>query len=370
MKKVVLIVASLLVVIDGLSQGCLPSRNLTGFGQFIRPSVDPLTEPTQWLINVDQRYFNADHLYNTDTLADAEPFKDRNIKSYVVNIGITRFLQNGWSFTVDLPLLVGSRKSWRPEHHNTDTTKHTTHSFGIGDLRITLYKWLFDVSTHQRWNLQAGLGIKLPTGDYHAQDFFYRTDTTLALAPVNNAIQPGDGGTGITMEINSFYNIARSVSVYFNAFYLFNPRDQNGVSNMFGGPSQVPGFPQIPAYVVERSTANVNSVPDNYTLRLGANYKYHNFLFWLGTRVEGIPVHDVLGESNGQRRAGKTISADPGLNYRFKRCIIYAFVPVSLYRQTKRTVPDQRIIDDTGVIIPSPGNFPGYQIFMGAVFML
>ena len=60
--------------------------------------------------------------------------------------------------------------------------------------------------------------------------------STKTFGPVDQSIQLGDGGTGITLEINSFYNFSHKVGVYGNFYYLSNPVDQNGVSNAHGGP--------------------------------------------------------------------------------------------------------------------------------------
>lgn len=88
--------------------------------------------------------------------------------------------------------------------------------------------------------MQFGLGIKFPTGDYRYQDYFYRKEDSLVLAPVNPSIQLGDGGTGITTELNTYYIINKAMSLYGNLFYLINPREQNGVSPLLGrAPSSV-----------------------------------------------------------------------------------------------------------------------------------
>jgi hypothetical protein len=97
--------------------------------------------------------------------------------------------------------------------------RHTTRTFGIGDIRLTAFKWLIDPSIAHRGNIQLGMGIKLPTGDFRYQDYFYKK-TGVVSAPVNTTIQLGDGGTGFTLELNGFYNVTRRVSLYGNLFYL------------------------------------------------------------------------------------------------------------------------------------------------------
>jgi hypothetical protein len=325
--------------------------------------------PTRWILNVNQRYYHASQLFNGSEKINEEPIDVKTTKMYEINLSLTRFLQNGWSIALDVPVLRGSRTAWK-EHNALDTTRYTTRSVGVGDIRVTVYKWLFDITTHQRGNVQVGLGLKLPTGDYRFQDFFNKS-TGKVLAPVNYTIQLGDGGTGFTIEVNSFYRFNSIISGYANLFYLVNPRDQNGVSNSFGGTPRLPvlGSPEviIPPDTIVKYTAHVNSVPDNFTVRAGANFTYRDFIFWTGFRWEGAPVHDLVGYNHGQRRAGDIISVEPGLNYRMKKVLLYLFVTVPIYRNSEQTVPDRHISEAMDIYVASPGGFANCMAFIGAV---
>jgi hypothetical protein len=42
---------------------------------------------------------------------------------------------------------------------------------------------MVDPAAHRKWNVQLGLGIKLPTGDY-IWDHFHKTDSTCVLGPL------------------------------------------------------------------------------------------------------------------------------------------------------------------------------------------
>ena len=352
MKRTSTTLLALLLYGIAYSQGCIPVRNLVGFGQFIRPQYDSLQgDPTKWLVNVNTRYYEAYQMFNGSSKVQQDPMVRAENKVFIMNFSVSRMFGNGWSYTIDIPISSSSRTS--SLEHDT-TSRHTTRTFGLGDIRITAYKWLFDVTNSHRGNIQLGLGIKLPTGDFRYEDFFHRKGGMVS-APVNQTIQLGDGGTGFTLELNSFYNLSRKFSLYGNLFYLFNPRDQNGVSNTLGFAA---GKPAIAA------GATINSVPDSYAARIGANFTQNKFAIWTGFRMEGAPVHDVFGGSNGQRRAGMIISVDPGFNYSFRRTTVYAFVPVPIYRTTYQTVPDQ-ILDR-----PSPGGFANYSMFIGALFRL
>lgn len=349
MKTSYLIIASLISITQVAAQGCIAIRNLTGFGQFVTPEYND--EPIKWMVNVNSRYFKSFEEFDGNTNQHV-PVEDQKVNHiYVLDVAFTRVFERGWSVTVDLPITAADRTSWQ-EHENNpqDKTKHTTHTFGLSDVRITLYKWLLDETKYTRGNVQLGLGLKLPTGDYNFQDYFYKPEGKVLL-PVNQSIQLGDGGTGISLELNSFYTINKSFGVYGNAFYLFNPRDQNGTLS---------GYPPKTA----ESGATVNSVPDAYTFRVGGNMTVKDIVFWTGARLEGLPVHDVFGASNGNRRPGKIISLEPGVNFRIKDVTVYGFFPFPIYRETQQSVPDQILGQ------PSLGGFSNYMIFIGAFFTL
>src|SRR6185295_1016970 len=168
-------------------------------------------------------------------------------------------------------------------------------------------------------NVQVGLGLKLATGSYNYQDYFRLTDSTKRLGPVDQSIQLGDGGTGVTLEVNAFYNFTSRFGVYGNFYYLANPREVNGTSTARGG---------TPSANAVKNCSDVMSVPDQSMLRAGFNLTVQHFIFSAGVRYECLPVRDLVGGSNGFRRPGYIISAEPGIAYSIKKVAVYAFVPV------------------------------------------
>ncbi len=351
-----------LVFVSGAaySQGCTPIRSLTGFGQYMLPGVN--LDSVNWFVNISGRYFNSAKTFD-GTNGNADTLGVNNV--YSTNFSFTRLLKKGWSVTVDIPFMAADRTSWR-EHDTGDParTQYTTRSFGLGDIRLSVYRWLLDTSIPHKGNIQIGLGVKLPTGDYRYQDYFHKDHTTpliTVVAPVNQSIQTGDGGTGITLELNSYYSINQKLNLYGNFFYLSNPRDQNGTSSTFGG---------IASPTLIKTGGQVNTVPDAYTMRTGANFTFKKFVFWLGARKEGVPVHDLIGASNGTRRPGTAISIEPGLNYKFKKSIIYMFVPIPFYREALQSVPNKIQTQLTGVYAGSPAAFANYLIFVGVLYKL
>lgn len=339
------------------SQGCVAIRNLTGFTQFSLPQYE--NEPVKWMFMVNSRYSEFYGTYSGDEMLNQAPVDKTFSRTVIVDMALMRVYDNGWSVVVDVPFMSAMRTNWN-DHGGIggDSVRHTTSSFGLADIRVSAYKWLWDVTTPHRGNIQVGLGIKLPTGDYRYQDYFYRGNTKV-VAPVNPTLQLGDGGTGFTLEVNGFYTLSKTVTFFGNAFYLFSPRDQNGTSNTLG---RDPSLAQLQA------GANVNSVPDAFLIRGGANFTMRAFAAWAGLRVEGSPVYDAIGASHGQRRAGYGVSIEPGLSYTFRRTSLFTFVPIPIYKTLKTTAADKAVSSITGLPAASPGGMVNALVFLGASF--
>ena len=60
----------------------------------------------------------------------------------------------------------------------------------------------------------------------------------------------------------------------------------------------------------------------------------------LGSRVEGVPVRDLIGKSNGFRRPGYALSVFPGFEYSRGRATWTFNLPVAVLRDRARSVPD------------------------------
>ena len=232
---------------------------------------------------------------------------------------------------------------------------------GIGDVRIAAFRWMVNPEKMSKGNIQVGLGIKLPTGDYKYQDFFYKNDSTNVLGPVDQSIQLGDGGTGLTAEINAYYNFSRKVGVYGNFYYLLNPREQNGVSTARGG---------TPSAANIANTSYIMSVPDQYMVRAGGNFTFDKLTASAGVRYECLPSSDLVGGDRGFRRPGYIFSAEPGLIYAFKKLAAYAYVPVALVRNRTQSEPDKIRSENTGVHVIGDAAFADYAINIGFAFKL
>jgi hypothetical protein len=337
------------------AQGCVAIKSAGGMGI----SQHGLNDTTsKWYLNANNRYFRSyKHFIGTDEQKQRIDQGTNVINhQYTLDLAITRIINPRWSIMLDVPIEDNSRSSLY-EHSNVG--RFVTHSFGVGDIRFAVYSWLLDPVKSPRGNVQVGLGLKLPTGNYNYQDYFHLTDSTTRLGPVDQSIQLGDGGTGITLEINAIYNVTKSVSVYGNLYYLSNPREQNGVSTARGG---------TPSASAVANGSAVMSVGDQYMVRAGANIAVKNFIFSLGARDECLTVHDLIGGSNGFRRPGFIISAEPGVTYNFKKVSLYGFVPAAIVRNRTQSVPDKISTELTGKTAHGDAAFADYAVNIGATF--
>lgn len=357
MKQIfsILLVALFLIIISNNAdaQGCVAIRSTGGICTMDHAKeIDTLSK---WMVNINNRYFKSfRHFVGTKEQKQRVANGSEVINhSYTLDITLTRNINKWWSFSVDAPIVANSRSSL---YEHDGKNRHSTHSFGLGDIRLTAYTWVVDPAKLPKGNIQFGLGIKLPTGDYKYQDFFVKNDSTKVLGPVDQSIQLGDGGTGFSAEINAYYNFSSHFSVYSNLYYLLSPREQNGTSTARGS------TPSVSSILYESSTM---SVPDQYMIRAGGNFTIKNLTISAGFRDECLPVHDLIGGSGGFRRPGYIISVEPGITYTFKKLSLYAFVPVALQRDRTQSVPDKIRTNITGVYAQGDAAFADYTVNIG-----
>jgi hypothetical protein len=333
------------------AQGCVAIRSTGGICA-MDEHPDSNSSSGYWLYNNNDRYYKSFRHF----IGKQEQFQRTALHNNVINKvftqdnSFTRILNNRWSVTLDVPFADNSRSQL------SGATRFSTHSFGVGDINFTGYYWLFNPAKSTRGNVQVGLGVKFATGAYNYQDYFLNAATgARTLAAVDQSIQLGDGGTGVSVNVNAYYNFTHSFGFYGNFFYLANPRDVNGVPR-----SATPASATTIA-----STGDVLSVPDQYLIRFGASLAVKKFDFSLGIRDDCLPVHDLVGGSDGFRRPGYIIAAEPGITYRIKNIALYAYAPIAIIRDRTQSVPDIRTTEITGTYTHGDAAFADYVINIG-----
>ncbi|MGB8194849.1 MAG: hypothetical protein WCF67_23140 [Chitinophagaceae bacterium] len=359
-KYLAIIILLSIVTIEASAQGCVAIRS-TG-ASCTRQSLDSATAKG-WQLNTSYRYFRSfRHFVAKEEQKERLENNTEVINwSHSVTFSLVRNLNSRWSLGIDVPVISNKRSSLYEHGGNAagESARHNTSSFGLGDVRLVAYRWLLDPAKNMKGNIQLGLGLKLATGDYQYQDFFVKADGSKVLGPVDQSIQLGDGGTGFTAEVNTYFNFTHTIGVYGNFYYLFNPREQNGTSTARGG------APSATALAYNTSTM---SVPDQFMVRMGGNVMFNRFAASAGVRVEGIPSKDLIGGSGGFRRPGYVVSIEPGVNYTMKKATIFATVPVAIERNRTQSTGDEARTVATGIYAHGDAAFADYLVNVGVSF--
>jgi hypothetical protein len=355
MKRIyiILIISLIIAQVETNAQGCVAIKGTAGICS--RPS-----DAKGWELNLNNRYFKS-YKHFVGTVEQKQRIEEAsNVinHSYELDVTATRTINSRWALSVTVPIMDFTRSSL---YEHDGRTRHNTHSFGIGDARFSAYRWMFDPAKSHKGNVQIGLGIKLPTGNYNYQDYFFKKADSSILGPVDQSIQPGDGGTGITFEFNGFYNFIHQFGVYGNFFYLVNPREVNGTSTTRGG--------AVSASAKKYNT-DVMSVPDLFMARAGAALMVSSFTFSGGVRVEGLPSTDLIGGSRGFRRPGYIVSLEPSVTYVAKKISLNVSMPWAVKRNRTQSDSDKRQSIDTGTHKQGDAAFADYLVSAGITIKL
>lgn len=327
------------------AQGCVAVRQLGGCGN---ASSSTLLTKGQWQAGINYRYFRSFRHFRGDHEETERVENGTEVINitHIAEIGLSYSLSNRFSVSVNLPVISYDRASLY-EHYGNSTTANPeqkrfhTKACGIGDLRLAGSFWLLNPEHSPKYNISLGLGIKLPTGNENVQDEFHRRKATdgsdsIVVRAVDQSIQLGDGGVGINLEIQGYVSLFNRATLYASGSYLSNPRNTNNTLTR----GTLTGVDPLIAY---------HSVADQYFARLGINYTLWpaaNLSASLGTRLEGVPSKDLIGKSEGFRRPGYILAAEPGLFFQRGQANIALTVPLALYRNRVKSVYD--LADPTG----------------------
>ena len=338
------------------SQGCVAIRSTGGMSN-ITAHPDSTASDGGWVFTANNRYFKSfRHFKGKEEQTERLEIGNEVINyQYALDLVITRLINDRWSVMVDIPVLANKRTSL---YEHGGKVRDATHSFGLGDIRVAAFRWLLNPQRNPKGNIQLGLGIKFPTGDYDYKDFWTNQGPNMEreLRTVDQSIQLGDGGTGITLELNAFRRINDQLGVYGNFYYLSNPREHNGVRS----------YREL---IIERlANEAIMSVPDQYMARAGFDYTYKSLSATLGARIECVPVEDILGESGEFRRPGYVWSVEPGITYQVNNVQLFATVPVAVFRNRTQSVTNKEYSAQTGEYTIGDAAFADYSVNFGLSF--
>lgn len=311
---------------QGYAQGCVAIKEA---GEFDLCSLagDETPEAMRWSMAVNYEHFRSHrHFVGTEQQfhRDAAGTEVINVVEQI-NVALRYELNPKMAVTFTVPYFYASRSSLY-EHDRIN--RYKTHGKGIGDVRLSVSRWLRDPRSGARNNLAFGVGLKAPTGDSNYKDDFH-TAAGIQRRNVDQSIQPGDGAWGFVFTAQAYQRIGDATALYANGSYLVNPKETNGT----------------------RSNAQINSptayfsVADQYQGRLGITHRFtrkHAFSGSLGLLAEGIPASDLIGGDKGFRRPGYVVSVEPGLSFALSPRDAFTFsVPYAIRRDRVRSYADK-----------------------------
>ncbi len=348
--------------IDLHAQGCVAVRQMGGINPL---STSGYTLPKgEFQVGTSYRYFHSfRHFVGTDEQPqrqntgggfDAngnEKGNAVNIYSHALDLNISYGISDRFQVNLSIPYVNNERSQVLATKKDPVTgqtlegTRYSVYAKGLGDIRVTANYWVFNPATAIKGNLLVGLGVKLNSGSYTAKDNALALDPTTKQVitqtqVMDQAIQPGDGGIGISVELQGFKQLYRGIYGFANGYYLFNPKESSGT------------YKSAPTVVKDQNGNvlatlygyNVYASPDQYFGRAGimaSVLKSKSLTFSLAGRFEGIPAYDAFGGQAAYRRPGYVVAVESGVSYRSGKHSVSLFVPYNFIKNRIQSAADR-----------------------------
>lgn len=316
------------------AQSCILTRLDSPVVDAFDPSLSSSLEESRWEVSVAWRYGKAArHFVGTDEqehrrAENSQVENDVNL----LDLGIRYRFTPQTEVAVGIPYLMAKRSG--PIRYNGELIGRQVRSNtrGMGDITVVANHLLWDPETSPGSNISLGIGIKLPTGENSAHDSLLVVNDAGELVPevrtADQSVQPGDGGFGLILQGSAFrvLNASGTFAIYGSGTYIIAPETDSGVLTYRS-----------------RAGEEIMSIADQYAARLGFQRALSGgWSIGLGARLEGIPVHDLVGSSDGFRRPGYILSAEPSMSWTRGKHSLSLSVPVAIERNRQASVPDIR----------------------------
>jgi len=274
-----------------------------------------------------------------------------NIYSHALDFNLSYGLTNRIQINATLPYVHNERSQvLRQTSPVKDTLRYSVYAQGIADARLSVNYWFFDPKMAHKGNVMLGMGVKLNTGSHEKKDDAPQADGTTKSVIMDQAIQPGDGGVGVSVEVQAFRQIVGRLYGFANGYYLFNPKESNGTFKSAPKPG-------LEGYEIYAS-------PDQYFARAGLSAaidKNENFNVSLAARVEGIPAYDAFGGQVAYRRPGYVVAVEYGFSYHLGKHTLSLFIPYNIVKNRIQSAADIASQDLINSAISDPSKYVHVQ---------
>lgn len=246
------------------------------------------------------------------------------LKSNAFTISLAYGLSDRLSLTLNAPYAQASHSRLY-----ADLKSHGTSIRGLGDANLIATLWLRHTGLQPRGNLAISFGAKAPTGTHSAGGYFWKKSGDSIPFPLDQSIQPGDGGWGLIFQVQGFQPILPSTYLYAAGSYLASLRTVTEV------PRDPPGGVFSAVYW---------AVPDTYYARAGvvtAPWPGMGLTLSLGARLDGTTKGDLIGgRDEGYRRPAVVGYVDPGVSFTRGSRTLALDVPVRAYMRFRWSYAD------------------------------
>ncbi len=275
----------------------------------------PLTVEVDWRSYSSFRHFSGT-VENTSrqTLGTFIP-NHQNL----YNLSLDMQLTQRWSVNAFVPVLQGTRDQKYAPVQKVEIA-------GIGDMILGFQGWVFRPPTENSGNIAFNAGLKLPTGINNGTGTGKLANGTVQKVVADQSLQPGDGTWGFTLGSQAYKTAPFHTIGYFQDSWLFSPVDTTGV----------------PTFRTAKGE-DVMSATDQYLFRAGLSRhvpRVRGLAASFGGRMEGIPVRDAFGKSDGFRRPGYIISVEPAVQYQYRHSMIALSSSWAVQRNRRASVTD------------------------------
>ncbi|MES1214650.1 MAG: hypothetical protein ABUT20_03955, partial [Bacteroidota bacterium] len=261
MKKIIIFLT--LIKVLALSQtlnaqGCVAVRQMGGLNALGTGSYN--LEKGDIQVGLNYRYFHSwRHFVGTEEQKQRQTLGNAvNIYSHAADINLSYGITNRLQVYVAIPYVHNERSQTLTLNKDSASgalTRYSLYAQGLADVRFGFNYWVTDPANAQNGNLMIGLGFKLSTGNHNTTDMALQKDGSYKEAVNDQAIQPGDGGVGFSLEFQGFTRLYKNIYGFANGYYLFNPRESNGSYKSAASPG-LAGY-------------NIYASPDQYFVRGG-----------------------------------------------------------------------------------------------------
>lgn len=354
------------------AQGCVAVRQMGGVSALCGQDAYNLSKG-DLQVGANYRHFHSwRHFVGTEEQPQRQVLGNAvNIYSHAVDLNLSYGITNRLQFNVTIPYVHNERSQTLVQNKDTATGKLTRYSVfahGLADVRFDLNYWVIAPEKVVNGNLMIGFGLKLATGSHSTTDMALQKDGSYANTVNDQAIQPGDGGVGFSLQFQGFTKIYQGISGFANGYYLFNPKESNGTFKS-AAKTGLAGY-------------NLYACPDQYFIRAGlmtSILKNKSLTLSLAGRMEGIPAYDALGGQVAYRRPGYVVAIESGVSYHTGKHTISLFVPYNFLKnriQSAADKADQNLqngkITDAGKYVHVQGDaaFADYSISLGYAYRI